>query len=223
MTDRELKKNFKKLLILICIFILIIITLSVYTLGATKADLSICDSDEYANNLQVLGIDEEEFKQYLSIFGNLAVNKNNENTAILDMVTSFISEMSSENDLQTNEEGQKYYDAELIYKVMNELNGQYVNLKDSENKRFKYNRDSNTYTMLSEVNEIPCCINIDKIEKNGEQLEVTYKLGILTPEQMAKYKTGQDVQFRKQNVKATITKNKEYEYSKYFLNNIEII
>ena len=107
MTDRELKKFIKKLGIACIISFLAIIILSVYTVGSTKAKLSIYENDELSDNLELFGLHEDEFKQYLALFGNLIQDEKNENIQNLDLVTGFIDYMYPTYDGQSTD---KSYD-----------------------------------------------------------------------------------------------------------------
>ncbi len=221
MTDRELKKHLKKLSISIILVALVMIMLSVYTLGSTKAQFSIYNSSKYTNNLQALGIEEEEFKKYLSMFGNLVNDKYDENETILNTASYFMDNMYSAYEIKINEVGMKYYDANIINEVVKEINGTYVKENIDGGQTYTYNIENNIYTQNQTQTEIPYCIEITEISKNGEQIEVTYKLAMLTNEQMAEYMTGKKVDFETKTVKAIILNNTDYEYSKYFVSSIE--
>ena len=223
MTDRELKKSLKKLGIMLVLMFVIIIILSVYTLGTTKAKLSIYDSSEYENSVQTFGINEEEFKQYLSMFGNLISDGSNENLKTINMATYFVDNMCSSYEVEKNESGLKYYDADVVNKVAEEVQGVYIKESLDTGSNYTYNKDQNIYVQNIETDKIPYCINIENISKNGEKIEVTYKLALMTSEQMAKYLTSQDVDFGIYTVKAVVMINENYEYSKYFVSSIEKI
>lgn len=223
MTDRELKKSLKKLGIILILMFVIIIILSVYTLGSTKATLSIYDNSGYENSVQTFGINEDEFKQYLSMVGNLISDGANENLKTMNMATYFVDNMCASYEVEKNENGLKYYDADVINKVAEEVQGVYIKESLDAGSSYTYNKEQNIYVQNSESGKIPYCINIENISKNGEKIEVTYKLAMMTSDQMAKYLTGQDVDFGTYTVKAVVMINENYEYSKYFVSSIEKI
>lgn len=222
MTDRELKKQLKKIGIIILLITLLIIILSVYTLGMSKAELSICNSQEYGNNLQVLGIDEQEFKQYLAIFGNLIDDNNNENEKIVNTATNLIEKMFTTYEVKINEQGLKTYDANMINQIAKEIRGVYVKDFEGENV-YTYNEEDKKYIKNEIQDKIPYCIEIDEIVQNSEQIEVTYKLAIMTAEQMAEYMLNHQVNTDIKTIKASIMCNTDYQYSKYFVSDINEI
>lgn len=101
MTDKELKKRLKKLFIIAVFILIVLIILVGYILGSHKAELSIYTNAEYTDNLQALGINEEEFKQYLAVFGNLTNDTDNEVQNTLDMTTDFITNLYSSYEVKT--------------------------------------------------------------------------------------------------------------------------
>lgn len=222
MTDRELKKHLKKLGIALGCMLVLIAILSVYTLGSTKADLSIYDKSEYADSVKVLGLNEEEIKQYLSIFGNLMQTENsNEDLQMLNMATHFMDMMCSDYEVKTNENGLKVYDADVVKEVIKEMKGECVKEGIDLGKIYTYNKEENTYTKNEISEKNPYCLQIENITKDVDKVEITYQLAMLTDEQMADYKLGKEIEVEKKTIKVTILNNTEYEYAKYFVSSIE--
>lgn len=222
MTDREFKKHLKKLGIALVLMLTLIVILSVYTLGSTKADLSIYDKSEYADSVKVLGLNEEEMKQYLSIFGNLMNTENSdENLQMLNMATNFIDTMCSAYEAETNENGLKIYDADIVHEVIKEMKGEYIKEGLDVGKVYTYNKERNTYTKNETTEKVPYCMQIESIAKNGDKIEITYQLAMLTNEQIADYKLEKELDVEKCDIKVSILNNTDYEYAKYFVSNIE--
>lgn len=219
MTDRELKKFIKKLGIACIISFVLIIILSVYTLGSTKAKLSIYENSEYSDNLELLGINEEEFKQYLTLFGRL-IKEDEENIANLDLVTEFIDYMYPTYVVQT--EG-KSYEANIINEVAKEIRGTVIDKKSDLKETYTYNQDVGIYTKYKKDDTIFHCIDIEEISKDGDKIVVIYKLAEMTTMQMSDYMIGKETDFKEYKVKAVIMNNVEYQYSKYFVSSIEKI
>lgn len=203
MTDKELKKNIKKIGIISLSIIIIIIVLTIYILGFHKAELSVCNADEYENDLRMLGIDETEFKEYLSIFANYVDFEESNNVTNLDTVTGFIDKMTAVNQ---EEFDSKSYDASVIDKVAEELNGSYIEKDIDANEKYSYDLQNNLLIKNVEENQFPSCKEIKEVVQNGEKIEVEYIVE----------KDGKD-----KKIKAVIMKNNNYEYSKYFLVSIK--
>lgn len=218
MTDRELKKFIKKLGIACIISFVAIIILSVYTLGSTKAKLSIYENNEYSDNLELLGINEEEFKQYLAVFGNLLLEDNDENIKNLDLVTEFIDCMYPTYEGEVSE---KTYDSAIVTEVAKEIRGTVIDKKVGFGESYTYNQENNVYTKHKKTDRILHCIHIEEISKKDEKIEVIYKLAEMTSKQMSEYLVGKETDFEEYKVKATVMINSEYQYSKYFVSNIE--
>ncbi len=222
MTDKELKKQLKKLAIAFLLIMVLLIVLSVYTLGSTKAELSIYQKSEKADIIRILGLNEDELKQYLSIVGNLAINSpESEEIKMLDMATNYIDTMCSAYETQTNENGRKYYDASIVEQVIKEINGKFIKTSTPLEDRYTYSKEENSYIQNKATDKTPYCLQIDNITQNADTIEVTYQLANMTDVQMAEYKTGKEVNLEIYTVKATLLKNTDYEYCKYFLSHLE--
>lgn len=219
MTDRELKKRYKKLGIALIVILFLIIALSVYTLCSKKAELSIYTNAEYTDNMQALGIEEEEFKQYLSVFGNLVDEKSNKSLQTLNMATKFIDDMCPTYEMETNDAGQKCYETSIINEVVKELNGEVIKENfDVTGSNYSYDNTGKIYIQNKESNKTPYCIEIENITKNGDEIEVTYKLVFVENNQIA---VEQEKENEVHTIKAVIIKNVDYKYSKYFVKSIE--
>ncbi len=223
MTDTELKKYMKRLVIVLLLLIICMAALSVYVLGGQKAELSLYTNVNETDNLQTLGIDEAEFREYLAVFGNLVNPQNDENQRKLNMATNFIENLHTSSELQNDETSLKSYMTEEIHAIIKEVEGTNLTSPIEGGEIYKYVPEENKYQQCQDLEKMMCCIKIKSIEKQKEAIEVIYELGIMTKEQMAQYETGQPVEFETHQVKAMITINENYEYSKYFVNKIEII
>lgn len=220
MTDRELKKNLKKLGIVLSVLLVLVGGLAVYTLRDKKAELSIYTNAEYTDNLQALGIEEKEFKEYLSVFGNL-VNKNyEEKERTMNMAVHFLENMSSY-EVQTNENGYRKYEAEIIDKIAQEVAGDVLKEEMNQSEIYEFHKEENQYVQKKDFDTIPYCIEINEVSKKQDKIEVIYQLAIMTKEQMANYLTGQRSDFETHKIRLELMNNKEYEYSKYFVSCIE--
>ena len=199
MTDKELKSNIRKIGIIAIFIFLLIIFLTFYILGVKKADLSVCSSESCENDLRALGIEETEFKEYLSIFSNLINSEENDNIKKLDTATEFIDKMIA---ITQENIDNKTYESQMINQVVQELNGGYIEKNIQLGDKYYYDSENKVYIKNNENEEVPICKEIKKIYQNGEKIEIEY-----TAEQNGVVK----------NIKAIIMKNTDYEYSKYFL------
>lgn len=224
MTSRELKKCLKKLAFGLIFIILLIVILLIYTLGGKKAELSIYTNSGYVeNNLQALGINENEIKQYLSIFGNCIDPQENETQKMLNMATNFIKDMCSFYEVQTNENGLNIYDADIVNQVVREVKGTDLAQDFEKNESYAFDQKQNVYIQNQNLDDILYCTEIQDTKKQDNEIEITYCLANMTEEQMAKYQMGQEVQYEKRTIKVMIKKNENYEYSKYSIIHIEEI
>lgn len=218
MTDRELKKNIKKLGIVLSLMLVLVGGLAVYTLRDKKAELSIYTNAEYTDNLQALGIEEKEFKEYLSVFGNL-VNKNyEEKERTMNMAVHFLENMSS---YEAQENGGKTYEAEVVDKIAQEVVGDFVKEEINSSEIYEFRKAENEYVQKQELEQIPYCVEIEEVSKKEDKIEVVYTLAMMTKEQMAEYLTGQKSDLQTYHVKLELMNNEEYEYSKYFVSHME--
>ena len=220
MTDKELKRHLKKVVIGLIIIILIIIALLGYTLGGKKAELSMYTNAEYSDNLQTLGIDQNEFKEYLTVFANLIDDQYNEKQKMLNMATNFMENLYSSNELSIHENDKKNYDANHINNIIKEVQGTYIKTEIADGDFYQYQAEENVYVQNREVDRVTNCVEIDNIEKKGDNLEVIYTLNIVSKEQLAEYMIGQATNFESYKIKAVIMFNTNYEYSKYFVHQI---
>lgn len=220
MTDRELKKNLKKLGIVLSVLLVLVGGLAVYTLRDKKAELSIYTNAEYTDNLQALGMNEKELKEYLSVFGNLIDEKDNEKEKTMNMAVHFLENMSSY-EVQVDENGWKIYDAELVDKIAQEVAGDFVKEEINQSQIYEFRKAENQYVQKQNLEKIPYCVEIKEVSKKEDKIEVVYLLAMMTKEQMADYLTGQKSDLQTDTVKLELMKNQEYEYSKYFVSHIE--
>lgn len=220
MTDIQLKKRFKKLVFVLIFAIAAMLVLAMYVLANTKAELSIYTSAESENKLQALGINEEEFKQYLSIAGHMLEDGSNDK--ILKMASGFIDTLCSAYEAEMAENGVKTYDKEIVNQVLKELCGDYIKQEIQKSGYYAYDGQANAYTKIKDFEEKPYCVEIEDISKNDNKIEVHYKMAIFNQEQMAEYAINQELQVETKQVKAVIICNTDYQYSKYFVSTVEL-
>lgn len=224
MTDKELKKRLKKLAIALILVVICMIILLGYTLGSQKAELSLYTNSGYVDNLQSLGLKEEEFKQYLALFGYLADSEYSEKEKMLNMATNFMEVMCPSYEPQTDANGLKSYDADGIKEIVKEVKGMSGKEDLEEGQYYIYEKESNQFKQKQPMDCLMDCQEIKEITKNGEEIEVIYTFYAMTKEQMAEFRTGQSQEeYTIHTAKAVIVPNAEYEYSKYFVREIKEI
>lgn len=218
MTDRELKKNLKKLGIVLCVLLVLVGGLAIFTLKNEKAELSIYTNAEYTDHLQALGIEEKEFREYLSVFGNLVDENYNEKERTMNMAVHFLENMSS---YEAQENGGKMYEAEVVDKIAQEVVGDFIKEEINSSEIYEFRKAENEYVQKQDLERIPYCVEIEEVSKKEDKIEVVYTLAMMTKEQMAEYLTGQKSDLQTYHVKLELMNNKEYEYSKYFVSHME--
>jgi len=169
---------------------------------------------------RLFGINEDEFVEYLSIAGYIA--NSHEYTDMLNLSTRFIDTLYSSYEPEILESGEKKYDIDIINNVLKEIIGDYIKEDIENNDYYTFDKQTNTCTKLHELDEIPYCIEIENIEKLDNGIEIKYKLAIMTNSQKVDFLTTGKNNAETINVKATISNNTEYAYSKYFISNIEV-
>lgn len=209
-------KKMKIILYIGCISLILIIAMAIYVFYPNKSTLSVY-SDEENISLEKDGIKTEEFNKYLLSI-SLLVNEEYEdkygveeieNIRMLDTAISYIHTLEETPVL--NEDGNYEYDANIINKIIQEMNGLNIEKNIPVGNKYTYNEEKNMY-IVSEGNETITCTNIEIIEfsKKDNKIELVYKCNL--GEKNSNYK-----------IKAILVENSSYEYSKYFVNTIEKI
>lgn len=209
-------KKMKIILYIGCISLILIIAMAIYVFYPNKSTLSVY-SDEENISLEKDGIKTEEFNKYLLSI-SLLVNEEYEdkygveeieNIRMLDTAISYIHTLEETPVL--NEDGNYEYDANIINKIIQEMNGLNIEKNIPVGNKYTYNEEKNMY-IVSESNETITCTNIEIIEfsKKDNKIELVYKCNL--GEKNSNYK-----------IKAILVENSSYEYSKYFVNTIEKI
>jgi hypothetical protein len=221
MTDKQLKNNLKKLRNIIIIIIIFIIFFVAKIFYSKKTELSICANvNDY--NLESFGINQDEFEKYLSIFGNLIDEKYNEKQRKLNMAINFIENMYSSYEVIIDDNGLKIYNSDIVNKIISDVTGSYIEENFADGQNYLYNKEEKYYKQNMPINRIPHFIKIDNISKENDKINVIYTVGFFTNEEFASYMIGEGIKFEKYKVQAIIMENKDYEYSKYFVNDIKI-
>lgn len=219
MTDIKLKKHLKKLATIFVIVIIVIIALAIYIVEPGKTELSIYTNGD--SDLRIYGIDEDEFVEYLSIVGFIANEDSTENK--LNLATRAIDTLCSSYEAETLEDGTKKYDMDIINNVLKEFLGDYIKGDIENSEYYEYNREENSCIKKQEPEKSSYCIEIKNIEKNDDEFELEYKLAMMTASQKAEFDANNDTsKIETKNIKVSIVRNTNYEYSKYFFTNVEV-
>jgi len=222
MKEETLKKSLLMIGIVAVLILLLTIYICINIFSSEKASLSIYPDVEPGSTFEGLGIKEDEFKDYLSVF-SLLVNedyseKNEEilnDIRFLDTAVSFLKNLSSYEEVLNNE-GLDVYSSEDIHILAKEIRGMYVNNALKTGERYIYNDSEKTYTKNGTENKIARCTDIDEIEKNSDVISVKYRCVFAEDEDSNSDKKNV------YNVEITILENSNYQYSKYFVHSIKV-
>ena len=209
MTDIELKNAVKKLGIISCLVLILLIGVSIFTLGNTKASLSIYDNLADGMSPQKYGIDEKELKQYLSVFANFALEESEQQQALAATIC-FEDEMS------IPEENK--YKVEILKKILNEMKST-ISIENQSSEKYIYNKEDNSFSLQDNARmEFPTCLEIKEISKVEDDIEVVFEVA-----KLGDVASGSQENIEKITLKARIGINDEYEFVKYYLSSIEKI
>ena len=140
----------------------------------------------------------------------------------MNMAVHFLENMSSY-EVQTDENGWKTYEAEVIDKIAQEVVGDFIKEEVNASEIYEFRKAENEYVQKQDLEKIPYCVEMKEVSKKEDKIEVVYELVMMTKEQMAEYLTGQKKDLQTQTVKLELMNHKEYEYSKYFVSHMEIL
>lgn len=231
MDEEKFKNSLKKTIIVIIVVLIFILIIGIYIFNSKKAQLSIYSNKEQGNMFQSIGMKEEEFKQYLSVFSLLVNEKYNQdgyddktldNMRVLDTAISYIEEMSSYEVTQNNE-GLQTYEANIINEIAKEIKGMYISNNIDAGNLYTYDETQNVYIKNESEYTTVYCTQIDEIEKKDGKIITTYKCIFPKDNELSEYQENNPIEIETYTIKATIVENTDYEYSKYFISSIEKI
>lgn len=239
MNNEEFKLGIKTTITITLIIIGIIIGVLIYVfssrnteadiyaeiLSNTTKDLNSTSVSEIS--LETKGIDKEEFESYLKLFGHLVkeypelVEKEEKHTLMLDAAVELLNTMYTYEENNVNEN--LVLEADKINKIVREMNGEYINKKLNVKNRYKYDEEKNEY--IVQANDFNECLLIEtlNIVKEDEKIEAEFKVAFPDEKSFSDYTNNLPVEMQTYTVKAVILENSEYEYSKYYVSNIDVI
>lgn len=195
-------------------------------LSNTDKELDMTKVNEIA--LESKGIDKDEFNNYLSIFG-LLVNKypaldkeENEKTTMIDAAVEFLN-TSFMYEPKMNENQVETYEADKVNKIIKEMKGEYINKNLDVSVVYTY--DANTNTYVPQEMEPTNCLLLETLDinKKDEKIETTFKVAFPGNGEYATYLEKEPIEIETFTIKAIVLENEEYEYSKYYVSNIEVV
>lgn len=219
MKEETLKKTLIIIGIVSILVLMFIIYIGINIFDSKKASLSVYPDIEPGTTFEGMGIKEEEFRSYLSVF-SLLVNDNYseenkevlDNIRFLDTAVGFLKNLSSYEQI-LNEQSLEVYSSENINVLAKEINGMYVNNAINAGTSYVYNETDKTYIKNETKNRSAECTEIESVEKNGDTINVKYKCVFIEDEQKLE---------KTCNIQATILENEKYQYSKYFVHAINM-
>lgn len=241
MNDIKFKKGVKRSFKLFFVGIVVILLMLIYISISPKSKKTIYDeynvSDDMATGvskvyLETKGIKKEELEKYLSVAAILTrdnVNKDieeKENYIYMQTVINFLSDITG-NELEENDETEEVtIEAKKVEDILKEFNAKYIKNNLNVTNFFEYVEDelgNKYYLVKNQEDFVSYLIEISDVQISGDLIEVTFKNVFGTNEEITKLMNNEKVSLDTYEYKAIIKENLEYEYSKYYISEINVI
>lgn len=240
MNDEELKKKVKRSVIIFAIGLIIIVIGVIYIMASPTSKKNIYE--EYNSNteltagvskvfLETKGINKEELEKYLSVAAILrrtevptdVLDAEKDNYKYMLVTANFIKDVLGE-ELTLNEtDNISYVEDTKINNILKELFGKYIQDNLNVTNYFEYNAEEAKYVVKNTEDYFSYLVELSEVEVNDSLIEIKFKNVFGNNEEITKFINNENVSLETYEFKATLMENEEYEYSKYYINNIELI
>lgn len=241
MNDDKFKKGIRRSFVLFFIGIIFIIIMVLYI--SISPNLKKTIYDEYSASeeqsaevskifLETKGVNKEELEKYLSVGAILKREEFPNDVAEVDnykymlLALNFLNDVKGEGTESDEEKEVVTVDAEKIEKVLKELNGKFVkdNLNVTGYYEFAQNENGlDIYNIKMNENFMSYLVEFSEAEFKDDIIEVRFKNVFGTNEEISKLINNEKVSLKTYEYKAIIKENLTYDYSKYYINNVEIL
>lgn len=220
MNDKQFGIGLKISIIITCIILIMEIALVVIVLKNNNNSSSILEDVEGATS-EVQIENDEEFKQYLEIFGLMVQEETPLSSPEIETIIGFLSQISLYEPIQIAENQFWGFEEEIVKKVAVELLGK---SEIPTGDDFVFDENAKAYR-TSDGREFIFgkCMKVDKVDIDGNIYTVEYTCTFPNDGEIFEYTEGNKVSLNTYKIKAVIQKNETYEYSKYYLKNIELL
>ena len=240
MNDEELKRKTKRSVILFVIGIIIIIIGAIYISVSPNSKKNIYEEYNAESEitagvskvyLQTKGINKEEIEKYLSVSAILRrvdlptdiIEAEKDNYKYMLVSTSFIKDVLGEEFLVSETDNFNVVDATKVNSILKELFGKYIQNNLNVTNYYEYNEENVEYSIKGAEDCFSYLVELSELEVNNGLIEVKFKNVFGNNEEITKYINGEKVSLETYELKASLMENETYDYSKYYINNIELI
>lgn len=220
MDDKQFSIGLKISITVACILLILIGILVVNTIKSKDNTSSVLE--EVSNIDSALSeADMEEIKQYLDVYSLLVQEENPTTTENLETIISFLNTIFWYEPVSIGENLMAGYEKNVVQTVAIELLGT-TNIPTSEDLILDNENNVYRYALGGEFMSGKC-MNIKDISMNNNIYEITYESTFPGENEAYEMAEGKEVELNTYTIKIKLEKNKNYEYSKYCLKNIELL
>lgn len=219
MNDEQFGFGLKITIIITCIIVVAGIVLAINVLKEKENRASVLEEvSGTTGEAQVEN--DDELRQYLEVFALLIQEENPVSEKQLETTIGFLNQIFWYEPVQT-EEGYVCYDEQTVKNVARELLG-IANLETGEEIILDDKYNSYRYANSSEF-LVGKCMEIINVNKKDNNYEIEYTCTFPGENGLYELSEGNEISLTTYKIKAELQKNESYEYSKYYLKNIELL
>ena len=219
MNDEQFGLGLKISIIITSIILIAVIVLVVNVLKNADTKASILDEITESNYEAQLENDDE-FKQYLQVFALLVQEEKNNKANKLETIIGFLNQIYWYEPIKTDD-GHVCYEKDIVKSVAVELLGMST-FETSEEIIFDNDYEAYRYAEATEFLSAKC-MDIVKVNKKDDIYDIEYNCTFPGESGWYELSEGNNISLQTYKIKAIIQKNENYEYSKYYLKDIELI
>lgn len=219
MNDEQFGIGIKISIIITCVILLMLGILVTDVLKTKDTSGSILD-DVASTTGEAQIEDDEEFKQYLQVMALMVQDEAPTKAKHIATTIGFLNQIFWYETLGL-EDGYVCYDQETVKKVAIELLGTSI-LETSEEIIFDEKYQAYRYAEGGEF-IVAECMDILNVSKKDNIYEVEYICTFPGESGAYELSEGNEISLATYKIKAILQKNEKYEYSKYYLKNIELL
>ena len=219
MNNEQFSFGMKISIILTCIVLAAGIAILVNVLKVNNTSSSVL-SEVSKTNVEAQFENDDELKQYLQVFALMVQEETANKAKQVETCIGFLNQIFWYESINTHE-GYACYEEQIIKNVAREMLGVSMLetseeiIYDSEYKGYRY--------ALAEEFLKGKCMDIININKQDETYEIEYTCTFPGESGLYELAEGNPINLNTYKIKATLQKNEKYEYSKYYLKNVELL
>lgn len=219
MNNEQFSLGMKISIIITCIVLAAGIILLVNVLRTKNTSNSVLE-EVSKTNVEAQFKNNEELKQYLQVFALMVQEEKATEAKHLETSIGFLNQIFWYEPINTKE-GYACYEEEIIKNVAREMLGVFV-LETSEEIIYDSEYKGYRYALAGEFLNGKC-MDISNVNKQDEIYEIEYTCTFPGESGLYELSEGKSINLTTYTIKAILQKNENYEYSKYYLKNIELL